>query len=118
MSRAVPPLTGLHGALRCRCPDRERKGDQLMSAAKNVFVRLSEQRGQTMAEYAVVLAVITVVIIASLQALSSGIGAALDSVTGILPGVGHTGQGASPARRPLTRLRAGPECAAAAATLS
>ena len=41
--------------------------------------------GQTMAEYAVVLAVITVVIIASLQALSGGIGAALDSVTGILP---------------------------------
>jgi Flp pilus assembly pilin Flp len=56
-----------------------------MSALKDLLARLSEQRGQTMAEYAVVLAVITVVIIASLQALSGGIGAALDSVTGILP---------------------------------
>ena len=56
-----------------------------MSAVKNLLARLSEQRGQTMAEYAVVLAVITVVIIAALQALSGGIGAALDSVTGILP---------------------------------
>jgi Flp pilus assembly pilin Flp len=56
-----------------------------MSAAKNVFVRLTEQRGQTMAEYAVVLAVITVVIIASLQALAGGVGSALDAVTGILP---------------------------------
>ena len=49
------------------------------------FNRLRDESGQTMAEYAVVLAVITVVIIASLQALSGGIGAALDSVTGILP---------------------------------
>jgi Flp pilus assembly pilin Flp len=61
------------------------KGGATMSAVKNLLARLSEQRGQTMAEYAVVLAVITVVIIASLQALSGGIGAALDSVTGILP---------------------------------
>jgi Flp pilus assembly pilin Flp len=56
-----------------------------MSVVKNLLARLSEQRGQTMAEYAVVLAVITVVIIASLQALAGGIGSALDSVTGILP---------------------------------
>ena len=56
-----------------------------MSALKHLLARLSEQRGQTMAEYAVVLAVITVVIIASLQALSGGIGSALDAVTGILP---------------------------------
>jgi Flp pilus assembly pilin Flp len=46
---------------------------------------LDEERGQTMAEYAVVLAVITVVIIASLMALSGGIGRALDAVTAILP---------------------------------
>ena len=56
-----------------------------MNEIKNLLSRLSEQRGQTMAEYAVVLAVITVVIIASLQALSGGIGSALDAVTGILP---------------------------------
>jgi Flp pilus assembly pilin Flp len=56
-----------------------------MSALKHLLARLSEQRGQTMAEYAVVLAVITVVIITSLTALSGGISAALDGVTGILP---------------------------------
>jgi Flp pilus assembly pilin Flp len=46
---------------------------------------LDEERGQTMAEYAVVLAVITVLIIVSLTALSGGISAALDAVTAILP---------------------------------
>ena len=38
-----------------------------MNEIKNLLARLSDQRGQTMAEYAVVLAVITVVIIASLR---------------------------------------------------
>ena len=56
-----------------------------MNEIKNLLARLSDQRGQTMAEYAVVLAVITVVIIASLQALSGAIGSALDAVTAILP---------------------------------
>ena len=37
-----------------------------MNEIKNLLSRLSDQRGQTMAEYAVVLAVITVLIIASL----------------------------------------------------
>ena len=37
-----------------------------MNEIKNLRSRLSEQEGQTMAEYAVVLAVITVLIIASL----------------------------------------------------
>jgi Flp pilus assembly pilin Flp len=40
--------------------------------------------GQTMAEYAVVLAVITVVVIAALTALSEGIGTALGKVTASL----------------------------------
>ncbi len=56
-----------------------------MNTIKQLLGRLEEQRGQTMAEYAVVLAVITVVIIASLTALGTGIGGALDAVTGILP---------------------------------
>jgi Flp pilus assembly pilin Flp len=56
-----------------------------MNEIKNLLARLSDQRGQTMAEYAVVLAVITVVIITSLTALSGGISTALDAVTGILP---------------------------------
>jgi Flp pilus assembly pilin Flp len=42
------------------------------------------EEGQTMAEYAVVLAVITVVIIAALTALSGGIKGALGKVTAVL----------------------------------
>ncbi|MCW2974511.1 MAG: Flp/Fap pilin component [Thermoleophilia bacterium] len=42
------------------------------------------EEGQTMAEYAVVLAVITVVIIAALTALSGGIKGAFDKVTAVL----------------------------------
>lgn len=38
--------------------------------------------GQTMAEYAVVLAVITLVVVGALLALSGGIGGALEDVTG------------------------------------
>jgi Flp pilus assembly pilin Flp len=43
------------------------------------------QRGQTMGEYAVVLALITVVIVAALGALAIGIEDTFDAVTGVLP---------------------------------
>ena len=41
---------------------------------------MERERGQTMAEYAVVLAVITLAIIAALTALSGGISATLNNV--------------------------------------
>jgi len=44
----------------------------------------NDEEGQTMAEYAVVLAVITVVIIGALTALSGGIDGALREVAGVL----------------------------------
>jgi Flp pilus assembly pilin Flp len=44
-------------------------------------VRLAREEGQTMAEYGIVLAVITVGVIVALTALSGGIGSALDAVT-------------------------------------
>ncbi|MCW2956166.1 MAG: Flp/Fap pilin component [Thermoleophilia bacterium] len=43
-----------------------------------------DEEGQTMAEYAVVLAVITVTILAALTALSTGIQGALGDVLGAL----------------------------------
>lgn len=43
-----------------------------------------DEEGQTMAEYAVVLAVITLVVVAALTALSGGIGSAISSVTAII----------------------------------
>jgi Flp pilus assembly pilin Flp len=64
----------------------EKKGGAFhMNEIKNLLSRLNEQRGQTMAEYAVVLAVITVLIITSLTLLSGAISGALDAVTQILP---------------------------------
>jgi Flp pilus assembly pilin Flp len=42
---------------------------------------LGRERGQTMAEYAVVLAVVTVAILATLTLLSGGITKAISSVT-------------------------------------
>ncbi len=49
------------------------------------FVELSKREdGQTMAEYGVVLAVITLAIVVALAALSGAISAAIDAVTAIL----------------------------------
>ena len=46
--------------------------------------RLGVEEGQTMAEYGVVLAVISVLVIGALLALSGGISGAIDKVTSIL----------------------------------
>ena len=46
--------------------------------------RIRDEAGQTMAEYAVVLAVITIAVIVTLGLLSTTISAQLNSVIGIL----------------------------------
>ena len=46
--------------------------------------RLGGEEGQTMAEYGVVLAVITAAVVIALTALSGGISGALDTVRGYL----------------------------------
>ena len=51
---------------------------ELLKAARK------REEGQTMAEYAVVLAVITVATVAVFTALSGGISGAINNVTGIL----------------------------------
>ena len=51
---------------------------ELLKAARK------REEGQTMAEYAVVLAVITVATVAVFTALSGGISGAINKVTGIL----------------------------------
>jgi Flp pilus assembly pilin Flp len=51
---------------------------------KTLWQRSAREEGQTMAEYAVVLAVITVATVAVFTALSGGIQGALGNVTGIL----------------------------------
>jgi Flp pilus assembly pilin Flp len=53
-------------------------------ALQSRVAELRSEEGQTMAEYGVVLAVITAGIILALTALSGAIGDALDAVTGML----------------------------------
>jgi Flp pilus assembly pilin Flp len=48
-------------------------------------VRLAREDGQTMAEYAVILAVIAIGVIVAITALSGGISDAIDKVTSVLP---------------------------------
>jgi len=50
-----------------------------------LVARLEAEDGQTTAEYAVVLAVITVAIVGALTALGGGITSALSAVTSYLP---------------------------------
>jgi Flp pilus assembly pilin Flp len=47
--------------------------------------RVTEESGQTMAEYGVVLALITLAVIAGLTLLSGNISSALTSVANVLP---------------------------------
>jgi Flp pilus assembly pilin Flp len=57
---------------------------KLFVALQSKVAELRSEEGQTMAEYGVVLAVITAGIILALTALSGAIGDALDAVTGML----------------------------------
>ncbi len=57
-----------------------------MTRIYNFLFSLRREEGQTMAEYGVVLAVITVLLVASFTALSGEIKAAIDSVAKVLPG--------------------------------
>ena len=48
-------------------------------------IRVAEEPGQTMAEYGVVLALITLAVLAGLTLLSDNISSALESVANLLP---------------------------------
>lgn len=50
----------------------------------DLFRSMRKEEGQTMAEYAVVLGVITLIVVVALTALSGGISNALSNVTGII----------------------------------
>ena len=59
-------------------------GQEVNSMLARIRARFAREEGQTMAEYAVVLAVITVATVAVFTALSGGIQGAIGNVTGIL----------------------------------
>ena len=50
------------------------------------FLHLKREDGQTMAEYGVVLAVITVALVGAFTVISGEIKAAIDAVSKVLPG--------------------------------
>jgi Flp pilus assembly pilin Flp len=56
----------------------------MSSFFKSLVVLSRRDEGQTMAEYGVVLAVITLAIVTALLALSGAISAAIEAVTGFL----------------------------------
>jgi Flp pilus assembly pilin Flp len=55
-----------------------------MFVPKHVF-KLLDESGQTMAEYGVVLAIVTLAVVASMTLLSGNIGNAFTSVANVLP---------------------------------
>ncbi len=56
----------------------------MLSLIAYLNARTSLEDGQTMAEYGVVLAVITLLVVGALTALSGGISGALNNVVGVL----------------------------------
>lgn len=56
-----------------------------MRKVTEVFARCREERGQTMAEYGVVLALVTLAVVGAMTMLSSNLSAALEAVAGIFP---------------------------------
>jgi len=58
---------------------------KLTDLCASIRARLTFETGQTMAEYGVVLSVITLGILLAIAALSGGITNVINAVTGILP---------------------------------
>jgi pilus assembly protein Flp/PilA len=56
-----------------------------LSDLRDLLPLLRKEEGQTMAEYGVVLAVITIGAVAAFTALSGGVSNAINQVTGLLP---------------------------------
>ena len=77
--------TPFHGA---RCALETRKGGESIVTFTDLVTylraRFGVEEGQTMAEYGVVLAVITALVVLAIGALSGAIAAALDTVRGYL----------------------------------
>jgi Flp pilus assembly pilin Flp len=77
--------TAFHGA---RCALETRKGGESIVTFTDLVTylraRFGVEEGQTMAEYGVVLAVITALVVLAIGALSGAIAAALDTVRGYL----------------------------------
>jgi Flp pilus assembly pilin Flp len=65
-------------------PTGWKEGRHMMEITHRVIARMQSQEGQTMAEYAVVLGVITIAVVVTLGALSTAIQNTLTNVIGVL----------------------------------
>ena len=63
---------------------REVNAVLLYDFAQKLFARFRREEGQTMAEYAVVLAVVTLLVIGAITLLSTNIGTEISKIAGIL----------------------------------
>lgn len=72
------------GSVQRPASDEREGGESMLEHIRSLFADAKEEAGQTMAEYAVVLAVITIAVVVTLGLLSSTISKQLNSVVGIL----------------------------------
>ena len=87
LSRILPSpaaIVGNPGAYRLRATHNRREVNQVPQLLHLFYDLRNREDGQTMAEYGVVLAVITLLVIGAFMALSGGISGAINSVTSIL----------------------------------
>ena len=59
---------------------------KLFVAIQSKLAEVRSEEGQTMAEYGVVLAVITLAVVAAISLLSDNVRNAIENVAGVLPG--------------------------------
>lgn len=59
---------------------------KVLGNLKKVAKRLNEERGATAVEYALIIGLVAVAIIAAVTALGGNIGSIIDSITAALPG--------------------------------
>jgi Flp pilus assembly pilin Flp len=85
LSSFTSSISALHGAPSAL--EKRRGGESIVTFTDLVAylrARFGVEEGQTMAEYGVILAVITLVVVVAIGLLSDAIGAALDTVRGYL----------------------------------
>jgi Flp pilus assembly pilin Flp len=80
----VEPSTTQQPESRRILPDHAKGGELVLKPF--VITQAFREEGQTMAEYGVLLAVVTLAVVASLTLLSGNLRAAFESIAGILPG--------------------------------
>ena len=80
----MEPSTTQESESRPILPDHAKGGELVLKPF--VFTQAFREEGQTMAECGVVLAVVTLAVVASLTLLADNLRAAFESIAGILPG--------------------------------